>query len=103
MTPIIFVSFLFSLAWVDYRHSVRRPSHSHAEDETRWLPQWIHRLVYRVQPYHTKQRKLMRLEAEEAFEMRGWAVLFLGVLGALLSWAGWRLAAMGCSLLSGKH
>ncbi|EPE07852.1 hypothetical protein F503_00574 [Ophiostoma piceae UAMH 11346] len=70
MTPIIFVSFLFSLAWVEFRYSVLRShshnnsrssssssssssSNAHDADDCRhtWMPSWLHHLVYRRQAY----------------------------------------------------
>lgn len=87
MTPINFVSFLFSLLLVDYRYTMIR-SHNHAEESTR-LPRWLHSLLYRPKPdprgshdayYHSNQKKLMRLEATEAFRLRN-TILFLAVLG----------------------
>lgn len=48
MTPLLFVSFLVSLALVDLRHQARR-AHFHAADPARpsRLPRWLHRLVFR--------------------------------------------------------
>ncbi|KAH6649975.1 hypothetical protein F5144DRAFT_543072 [Chaetomium tenue] len=128
MTPLIFTTFLISLALVDLRHSALR-AHYHADPNTntntnrqparRVLPPWLHRIVYRYQPhryanssprpaagpgsspgsmggssdgggggageyYHSKQRELMRMEAEEAFEMRGVVVVGLGL--AVIYW-----------------
>ncbi|KAH8883939.1 hypothetical protein GQ53DRAFT_752479 [Thozetella sp. PMI_491] len=116
MTPIIFVTFLISLVLVDYRNSARR-SQYHAEKESRWLPQWLHRLVYRYRRYqyvavddrselvrdestgrpyyHSKQRKLMKMEASEAFEMRGWVVFVLGLVIMCAGWGVWAAVVWG--------
>ncbi|KAK4101732.1 hypothetical protein N658DRAFT_506898 [Parathielavia hyrcaniae] len=127
MTPLMFISFLVSLALVDLRYSALR-AHYHAAGPSR-LPRWLHRLVYRYRPYryvaameghgrppaaraavvesplgstgspgsglgsgpgpewggedyyyYSKQRKLMEMEAAEAFEIRGWVVTGLGLV-----------------------
>lgn len=120
MTPIIFVSFLVSLAWVDFRYSILR-SHSHSEEPSQ-LPRWLHRIAYRQAPYkyvkvnaadakaaaesnegtrwyyHSKQRKLMKMEADDAFQIRGTVLVILGLLAVATtwaaSWAGWWLWIM---------
>ena len=91
MTPVIFVSFLVSLAWVDFRYTLMR-SHTHAGDEPSRMPRWLHRMLYREAPYqyvrvnaagaasgtvvreergkwyyHSKQRKLMKMEVKLLF------------------------------------
>ena len=104
MTPINFVTFLVSLWLVDYHYHHQREYESAARQghhDSR-LPAWLHRLVYKPQQpycwagpgaatssssnggetrwyYHSKQKKLMRLHAAEAFEMRN-PVLFAVVL-----------------------
>lgn len=116
MTPVIFVSFLVSLVWVDFRYSVMR-SHNHS-DASSGMPRWLHAVLYREAPYqyvrvdrsqpansssttdskwyyHTKQRKLMRMEAEDAFRIRGSVLVVLGLLVVAASWAVWWL---GCQL-----
>ncbi|KAK4154041.1 hypothetical protein C8A00DRAFT_14807 [Chaetomidium leptoderma] len=58
MTPLLFTSFLISLALVDLRHSALR-AHYHADADAtanqpsrrRRLPAWLHRIVYRYQRY----------------------------------------------------
>ncbi|ATY63220.1 hypothetical protein CCM_06677 [Cordyceps militaris CM01] len=93
MTPINFVSFLVSLVLVDI-HYTRRRLHTHAESPSR-LPSWLHDLLYRRHPYedlrgqsseihepwyyHSKQKKLMRMEAEDAFRLRGTVLVGLAV------------------------
>lgn len=92
VTPVIFVTFLFSLLLVDLRYSVERSrfhSHSRADTPT-FLPAWLHRLIYRPQTpqyYRTKQKKLMRMEAEEAFRMRNSMLLALALVAAAASGA----------------
>lgn len=112
MTPIVFVTFLFSLIMVDYRYSVMR-SHYHAENPSR-LPTWLHRIVYRYQPYeyvvvdengrptgqsadprflHSKQRELMKMEVTDAFEVRSTVMFVLGLISLPLIWGLWRIAS----------
>lgn len=113
VTPVIFVSFLASLAWVDFRYSLMR-SHSHSESRSR-MPGWLHQALYREAPYqyvrvdsnnpgtpgpgegegsrwyyHSKQRKLMKMEVEDAFQIRGSVLVILGLLAAVGTWAAWR-------------
>lgn len=114
MTPVIFVSFLASLAWVDFRYTLMR-SHSHS-DATSRMPHWLHTLLYREAPYqyvrvdrsrpdtsgtedegtkwhyHTKQRKLLKLEAEDAFRIRGSVVVFLGLVVVAATWTVWQVS-----------
>ena len=99
MTPIILVSFLVSLAWVDFRYSLQR-SQNHP-DEPGPLPRWLLRILYRPSPYryvkvnkdtavrpensskwyyHSYQKKLMKMEADEAFQIRSVVLFVLGVL-----------------------
>ncbi|CAK7220025.1 hypothetical protein SCUCBS95973_004017 [Sporothrix curviconia] len=149
MTPIIFVSFLFSLAWVEFRYSMLR-SHSHdkpppsyksssskgspndasntAGDGSepssacshRRMPGWLHSIVYRRQPYHyvlikgdaqhagaktttttaastrsanngtyyhSMQRKLLKMESDEAFRIRTTVLCVMGVAVVGIVWA----------------
>ena len=107
MTPLIFVSFLVSLAWVDFRNTLRR-SHFHSERPRR-MPGWLYHVVYRQQKtpvrvdgirspddddgeryYHSKQRKLMKMEVTDAFEVRSTVLIVLGLVAVALSWALWR-------------
>ncbi|PSR91927.1 hypothetical protein BD289DRAFT_481365 [Coniella lustricola] len=87
LTPIIFVTFLLSLAWVDLRYTLTR-SHLHANAQQR-MPSWLHHIVYR-EYYHSKQRKLMKMEISDAFEMRGSVMAVFGVLTMVGIWAVWR-------------
>jgi hypothetical protein len=43
--------------------------------------------------YHSKQRKLLKMEADEAFEIRSGVMVVLGVLGLGLWWAFWRASS----------
>lgn len=111
MTPVIFISFLVSLAWVDLRYSIMR-SHSHSDENSSRMPRWLHAILYCQSPYqyvrvdrsqsnspttdakwhyHTKQRKLMKMEAEDAFRIRGSVLVVMGLLAVAGPWAVWRL------------
>ena len=94
MTPVNFVAFLFSLLIVDVRYNITR-AYGHPDTTSR-LPPWLHQLVYRRIPYqqrnavnhdqpgrwyyHSKQKKLMRMEASEAFEMHTSMLLLMAVI-----------------------
>ncbi|KAK3906850.1 Endoribonuclease L-PSP-domain-containing protein [Staphylotrichum tortipilum] len=137
MTPIIFTSFLLSLLLVDLRHSALR-AHYHADSHqpSRFMPAWLHRVVYRYRPYryietttmttttarttstttsgtvgegpeaeeyyHSKQRKLMKMEAAEAFEVRGAVVVVLGVMGLGVLWVAWGVLGWGMGVVERK-
>ncbi|KXJ95527.1 hypothetical protein Micbo1qcDRAFT_200915 [Microdochium bolleyi] len=98
MTPINFLTFVISLWLVSNRYEQKRADMHPAPSRSRnILPEWLHRAIYRPQPYqyiddqkrnppnekderfyyHTKQKKIMKLEAADAFELRS------SVLGAL--------------------
>ncbi|KAH8910793.1 hypothetical protein BR93DRAFT_292298 [Coniochaeta sp. PMI_546] len=112
MTPIIFVTFLASLVLVDLSYSIKR-SHLHPEEYSSRLPHWLHRIIYRYQPYqyvqvdrdgnpirdsayqgfyHSKQRKLMKMEVDDAFQIRGTVLFVMGILAMISAWSLWRLA-----------
>lgn len=113
LTPAIFVSFLISLVIVDIRYTIMR-SHFHPEDYTTRLPRWLHRLLYSYQPYqyvrvgkdgkptkdqsgheffyHSKQKKLMKMEVDDAFQIRGTVLAVLGILGLVAVWCSWRVS-----------
>ncbi|KAK4128239.1 hypothetical protein N657DRAFT_561766 [Parathielavia appendiculata] len=128
MTPLMFISFLVSLALVDLRYSALRAHYHAGPSQSSRLPRWLHRLVYRYQPYryvtvadplgspgrspaspgspgspgiegedyyHSKQRKLMKMEAAEAFEIRGWVVTVMGLVSMGVFWAGLKLVCWG--------
>ncbi|CAK7235746.1 hypothetical protein SBRCBS47491_009400 [Sporothrix bragantina] len=146
MTPIIFVSFLFSLAYVEFRYSMLRSHHhdrpppnyrSHSNSSSsdtknktdggsehpptcshHRMPEWLHSIVYRRQPYHyvlvkgdaqhvgektttaastrsaddgsyyhTMQRKLLKMESDEAFRIRTTVLCVMGVAAVGSVWA----------------
>lgn len=122
MTPINFVAFLVSLVVIDVRYTLMRSythSHSHSSGSSR-LPDWLHALVYRQQPYdygngrntssqrpwyyQTKQKQLMKMEAEEAFRSRNTVVIGLVVGLVLIAVGVWtmstRLYRLGLSSLT---
>jgi len=113
VTPVIFVTFLVSLVLVDLRYSVER-SHLHPDDYSSRLPHWLHRIIYRYQPYqyvrldkngnptgqraydgfyHSKQRKLMKMEVDDAFQIRRTVLFVMGLLIMLAVWGLWHLSA----------
>ncbi|KAL2018934.1 hypothetical protein VTK56DRAFT_10228 [Thermocarpiscus australiensis] len=155
MTPLLFISFVVSLALVDLRNSARRAHyhpdpdpdpdrarHHHHHHHHSRLPAWLHRIVYRYLPYdyvavdergrpwggrrearrkptpgsgegredadadgdgdgyyHSKQRKLMKMEAAEAFEIRGWVMAILGLLSMAVLWGLWRVVCWGLGVV----
>ncbi|OAA64077.1 hypothetical protein ISF_04786 [Cordyceps fumosorosea ARSEF 2679] len=106
MTPIYFVSFLVSLTLVDIHYTQLR-MHTHAESRSR-LPSWLHDILYSrysyqdsqwkpsdvTEPwhYHSKQKKLMRMEAEDAFRLRG--TVIAGLAGLAVAAAAGTTAAL---------
>ncbi|KAM7190645.1 hypothetical protein V8F20_009662 [Naviculisporaceae sp. PSN 640] len=130
MTPLIFISFLVSLAIVDLRYSAMR-SHYHSDaplpgqEQTTnphqtgsgRMPSWLHKVLFKYRPYQyspvpsptgnqaneekysgiwgtyyrTKQRKLMKMAAADAFEIRRTVLFVLGILGGCLVWSLWRI------------
>lgn len=80
------------------------------------MPRWLHTLLYREAPYqyvrvdpsqpdapttgdegarwhyHTKQRKLMKMEAEDAFRIRGSVLVVLGLFAVAATWLVWRVS-----------
>jgi hypothetical protein len=106
MTPVTLVSFLISLALVDARYAASRPTyphhqqhapaHAHPSLETGESSPALPRPGGRrrnadqdgSETYlHTRQRKMLRLEAEDAFRVRGAVVGVLGVMVLLGVWA----------------
>lgn len=113
MTPLIFVTFLLSLVWVDLRYTLKRSRyHSY---QGGWMPCWLHNIVYRRSPYnyvrakdqstpsprdeqgewhyHSKQKKLMRMEVDDAFEMRGYVLVAMAVVSLSIAWGFWALSS----------
>ncbi|OTB06700.1 hypothetical protein M426DRAFT_106418 [Hypoxylon sp. CI-4A] len=118
MTPIHFISFLLSLYLIDcHYHDKRIQEHSDRYSRLpSWvMPGWLDRLLSRPHPYgwvdrekretpdtggnrhrwyyHTKQKKLMKMEAADAFELQRSVVLGLGVVVLCAAWATYRLSA----------
>ncbi|KAI1466720.1 uncharacterized protein F4812DRAFT_432553 [Daldinia caldariorum] len=122
MTPVHFISFLLSLYLVDCRyHAKRIQEHSarYSRLPTWLLPSWLDRLLFSPHPYgwvdrkkqdgaaaagsgapggerwyyHTKQKKLMKMETADAFEMQRSVLLGLGVVALFAVWVFWRLGA----------
>jgi hypothetical protein len=94
------------------RYTVMR-SHFHPEEYSTRLPRWLHRILYSYQPYqyvrvgkdgkpiqdhinhnfyHSKQKKLMKMEVDDAFQIRGTVLILLGVLGLVTAWCLWCLS-----------
>lgn len=103
MTPINFFTFIISLILVEMRNSHVR-LHSHAQARSR-LPAWLHELLYRPQPYgsdrkdpsgdwyyHSNQKKLIRMEAEDAFKLRSCVLFLLGLAVTASTVGTWYLA-----------
>jgi hypothetical protein len=109
MTPINLISFLISLTLIDLQYSLKRASiHAYAESR---LPTWLHALVYSQRPYghisadrsktgqhtgseqwhySTKQKKLLKMEAEQAFRARWFIVGLIAIsLAVLVSLVGY--------------
>ncbi|KAK3394826.1 hypothetical protein B0H63DRAFT_462090 [Podospora didyma] len=125
MTPVVFISFIVSLALVDFWYSVRR-SQFHADGMGQGqIPNWLHRLIYRYQRYqyvvvdergepisqeaatnrkfyHSKQRKLMRMEAADAFELRNSVLVVLAVISLGVAWAAWKVLGWGWFMVGGQ-
>ncbi|KPM44792.1 hypothetical protein AK830_g1682 [Neonectria ditissima] len=108
MTPVNLVVFLVSLAIVDLRYTIARANNSYYDASVpRWLPPWLterlRRLVmlFRARPYrhlgasaqdpsgdwhyHSKQKKLIKMEAAEAFQLHGTVLAALGVIAVGLT------------------
>lgn len=108
MTPINFTSFLFSLVIVDVHYTFMRLRY-HAEAPG-LLPSWLHRLLFCLQRYrdahargvdgaaqtrdgsdgwhyHSDQRRLMEMEAEDAFKIQSTVLVVLGlaIMGAAVA------------------
>ncbi|KAI1208080.1 uncharacterized protein F4807DRAFT_164564 [Annulohypoxylon truncatum] len=118
LTPIHFVSFLLSLYLVDCHYHAKRIQ-EHSEQYNRlpsWAsPSWLDRIVFSPQPYgwvdrkrresqragpneerwyyHTKQKKLMKMEAADAFELQRSILLGLCAVVLFSLWVLWRLSA----------
>lgn len=102
MTPINITVFLVSLLLVDFRHTAGRNNfYATGSEQARWMPQWLlqpyHHIGHKDHDahgrwhYHSNQKKLMKMEADEAFQMRSTVLLFLAVALALATSAVWLL------------
>lgn len=99
MTAINFVSFLVALIFIDMRNSMSR-SHCHSKGSTCPLPAWLHAVLFHRQPcpaprytdeqfYHSKQKKLFKMEAEEAFRVRKATIVAMGAVAVGASASGY--------------
>ncbi|OBT69871.1 hypothetical protein VE03_00471 [Pseudogymnoascus sp. 23342-1-I1] len=113
IAPLTFLSFLLSLFLIDtYSTSSRRrdraptpPSVKDALIALLWRPKPGSPYAYvggggksggggkggerEEWVWHTKQRKMLRMEVVDAFELRRWVVVALGVVVVVLGGAGW--------------
>ncbi|KAF4488041.1 hypothetical protein FAGAP_11112 [Fusarium agapanthi] len=104
MTPVNITVFLFSLLLVDFRHTAGRNNfYGTGNWQAKWVPRWF------LQPYqhighrdhdahgrwhyHSKQKQLMKMEADEAFQMRSTMLMFMAVALALATSAAWFLTS----------
>jgi hypothetical protein len=111
MTPVNFISFLISLYLIDFHYQSKRADGHHQFGLQSRLPSWMHHLLFRPQPYqwvnnkptspeqsggryyyHSKQKKLIKMEATDAFELRNTVLLGLLILGGIATWMAWRVA-----------
>ncbi|ORY65804.1 uncharacterized protein BCR38DRAFT_483484 [Pseudomassariella vexata] len=108
MAPINFITFLLSLYLVDTRN---QKYWSNAAFRS-WLPAWLHPFIYKPQPYrwadkgpappnrnderwyyHTRKRKLFKMEAADAFAMRNTVLVGLTLGAVVVSVAIWWLGS----------
>ncbi|KAL3417957.1 hypothetical protein PVAG01_10967 [Phlyctema vagabunda] len=109
ITPLTFISFLFSLALIDAHNSSVRS----APDQPRSL---LSRMIWKDSPepyayvrsphpkegaspegkgtrepwhWHSKQKKMMKMEVADAFEIRKWVLTAMLVLGGVLVVVSW--------------
>ncbi|KAK4168732.1 hypothetical protein QBC43DRAFT_105512 [Cladorrhinum sp. PSN259] len=140
-TPILLLSFILSLIFIDLRNSARR-AHFHADHHhsshgpSSRMPGWLHKIIYKYRPYryvvdgngelkrvsqedegkeprvkgigkgdeefyHSHQKKLAKMEMAEAFEMRGFVMVVLGLMAAGLGWGAWKVISGVWSVLRG--
>ncbi|RSL68460.1 hypothetical protein CEP53_002573 [Fusarium sp. AF-6] len=107
MTPINITVFLLSLFLVDLRYTQGRINRYGNGDNSgrspRWMPRWFTQPYQHIGHtdhdahgswhYHSKQKKLMKMEAEEAFQMRSTVLVLLAVMVALGTSAAWYLTS----------
>lgn len=84
--PVLFVSFLFSLLWIDRSTSAEIFTHKDPKPKTR--------KVSEPQYYHSHQRHLAKREFDDAFAYQNKVIMLLCVGSAVLLvssfWAAWR-------------
>ncbi|KAF4976935.1 hypothetical protein FZEAL_6470 [Fusarium zealandicum] len=110
MTPINITVFLLSLLLVDMRHTLGRidrygysDRQARGSESSGWVSRWFgqpyqhightDRDAYGRWHYHSKQKKLMKMEAEEAFQMRGTVLVLLAVVVVMGTSAAWYLTS----------
>ncbi|KAI8683817.1 hypothetical protein NCS57_00046500 [Fusarium keratoplasticum] len=108
MTPINITVFLLSLFLVDLRYTQGRINRYGDGDNgggrsSRWMPRWFTQPYQHIGHtdhdahgswhYHSKQKKLMKMEADEAFQMRSTVLVLLAVMVALGTSAAWYLTS----------
>jgi hypothetical protein len=71
MTPINFTAFIVSLLIVDVRHSLQRSDTYNHSFYSRWF-------------YHSNQKQLMKMEADEAFRLRKSALILIASVMVVL-------------------
>ncbi|KAK7923366.1 hypothetical protein PG985_007437 [Apiospora marii] len=95
MTPVNLISFVLGLWLVDLRYRLRRArAHPHPPSSTAWSS-WLWRPRRGggggegEEPfyYHSKQKKLMRMEASEAFRLRNRVIVGLALAALFVLWA----------------
>lgn len=84
--PVLFVSFLFSLLWIDRKTSAEIFPHENPKSKSRKESE--------PQYYHSHQRHLAKREFDDAFAYQGKLVILLCVGSAVVlvggSWVVWR-------------
>ncbi|KAI8724785.1 hypothetical protein NCS52_00048200 [Fusarium sp. LHS14.1] len=108
MTPINITVFLLSLFLVDLRYTQGRINRygdgdNGAGRSSRWIARWFSQPYQHIGHtdhdahgswhYHSKQKKLMKMEAEEAFQMRSHVLVLLAVMVVLGMSAAWYLTS----------
>jgi hypothetical protein len=91
IAPLLFLSFLFSLLWIDRKTSAEIFTHEAPESKSQTRKSSDPSSKY----YHSHQRHLARLEVDDAFAYQGKVIALLCVGSAVVlaggSWAAWRL------------
>lgn len=86
LAPILFISFLFSLLWIDRKTSAEIFTHETKSER---------RKGSESKYYHSNQRHLAKREFDEAFAYQGNVVAMICVASAVVlaggSWVVWRL------------